>query len=214
MQMPKDEVRDGIVAAVDAAVRESESLQSRLSKRCALTDYSGFAKRSANGSVVWTEAFQRARNENEVVVVPASSTPYLVDGTPVVASNRRIEAEGATVRLATDTRTLMLRNAFVMDGTLTPVPRGFRDSNIVIRGGVWEVWCSRRRGYGSTGRMNEGPRELGNFFGVLALFYFGNCNHVSVTEATFRHAGAFAVQCGDGDAFRFEDIVFDRFKKA
>ena len=62
--MRNDEVRDGIVAAVDAAVRENEALQSRLSKRRSLADYSCLARRGTNGSVVWAKAFQRALDGN------------------------------------------------------------------------------------------------------------------------------------------------------
>jgi hypothetical protein len=53
------------------------------------------------------------------------------------------------------------------------------------------------------------PRRHGNFYGVSSLIFLNNCDHVSMIGVTFSHAGCFAVQVGDGDAFRFEDITFD-----
>ena len=190
------------------AAKENDALQARLSDRVSLADYRAKV-RTVNGTNVWTEALQAALNEHEIVVIPPAAEPYVLDDTVTVPSDRRIEATGATVRLMDGVTVLMLRNVNTRDGTCAPVPAGARDRNIAVVGGVWEDCSTFRRGYGHSGRYDETVREKGRFFGVSTLFLFNNCDHVSVTDATFRHAGGFAVQAGEGDSYAFRRIRFD-----
>ena len=206
-QGPSGEMR--IEREVEAACREIDEGQATLSDRCSLADYRALV-RAVNGTNMWTAALQKALDEHEIVTIPASPEKYFFDGTVVVPSRRRIEATGATIRLADGVRTVLLRNASAQDGTLAPIPAGTRDGNIAIVGGRWEDCCTRRAGYGRTGMFNLLPRKKGNFYGVSTLMFFNNCDHVSVVGATFHHTGGFAVQAGDGDAYRFENITFDR----
>ena len=162
-----------------------------------MTDYAHLVTR-VNGTNVWTAALQAAVAAHEIVRIPASERPYYVDATVRVPSNRRIEATGATVALLPGTRVLMLRNEHAPDGTLAPIPPGSRDRNIAVVGGRWEDWMRARRGYGVTGRFDLGPRKVGAHYGVSTLFYFGNCDAVTVRGATFVHTSGFAVQAGDG----------------
>ena len=202
--------RARIEREVEAACREIDGGQARLSDRCSLADYRSLV-RVANGTNMWTEALQKALDEHEIVTIPASAEKYFFDGTVVVPSRRRIEASGATIRLADGMRTVLLRNASAQDGTLAPIPASSaRDADIAIVGGRWEDCCVRRAGYGRTGMFNLLPRGKGNFYGVSAMFFFNNACRISVTGATFHHAGGFAVQAGDADAVAFRDITFDR----
>ena len=193
------------VAASDRAIAAG---QAKLSDRCSIADYAAL-RRAVGGTNVWTAALQAALDAHEIVVIPASDTPYYVDGAVVVPSGRRIEAAGATVALLPGTRTVLLRNRAAADGTLRPVPAGTRDADIAVVGGRWVDWTRERRGDGATGRFSMGPREKGLFYGVSTLFYFGNCDRFSVRDATFVHAGSFAIQSGDGDGRLFENITFD-----
>ena len=152
---------------------------------------------------------QAAVAAHEVVRIPASERPYYVDATVRVPSNRRIEAAGATVALLPGTCVLMLRNEHAPDGTLAPIPPGSRDRNIAVVGGRWEDWMRARRGYGATGRFDLAPRKVGAHYGVSTLFYFGNCDAVTVRDATFVHTSGFAVQAGDGAGHRYERIRFE-----
>ncbi|MBO7686161.1 MAG: hypothetical protein J6V72_07260 [Kiritimatiellae bacterium] len=200
----------GIEREVAAACREIDARQATLSDRCSLTDYRALV-RAANGTNMWTAALQKALDEHEIVTIPASDEKYFFDGTVVVPSCRRIEARGATIRLADGMRTVLLRNASAQDGTLAPIPKSAkRDSDIAVIGGRWEDCCVRRAGYGRTGMFNLLPRRTGNYFGVSTMFFFNNADRISVTGATFHHAGGFAVQAGDADAVAFRDITFDR----
>ena len=205
---PSEEMR--IECEVEAACSEIDDGQATLSDRCSVADYRALV-RTVNGTNMWTAALQKALDEHEIVTIPASGEKYFFDGTVIVPSRRRIEATGATVRLADGMRTVLLRNASAQDGTLAPIPASAtRDTDIAIVGGRWEDWCTRRAGYGRTGMFNLLPRRKGNYFGVSTLFFFNNVNRLSVTGATFHHTGGFAVQAGDGDAVAFRDISFDR----
>lgn len=194
---------------IDCAVCGCDQLQKSLSDRALLTEYSSFCI-DRGGTNVWTRSLQKALEEHAVVCIPASGDVYYVDATVVVPSNRRIEAEGATVRLMDGVATVLLRNANTPDGTLAPIQPGRRDDNIAIVGGRWEDNCTSRAGYGVSGRYDMGPRKVGRHYGVSALFYFGNVNHLTIRDATFFHCGGFAVQIGDADAICLERIRFDR----
>ena len=194
---------------VSRAVNEIDCGQRAVSGRCSLGEYFASVVR-INGTNVWTKALQQAINEHEVVVIPAAPTPYWIDATVTIPSHRRIEAAGATVALLPGVRVLMLRNEHAPDGTLMPIgPDVRRDEDIAIVGGHWEDWTRTRMGYGKTGRFDPDVREIGRHWGVSTLFYFGNCDRVTVRDVVFAHAGAFAVQSGNGDAHVYENIRFN-----
>ncbi len=193
------------IADSDAAI---EAAQAKLKDACSLADYASLVT-AVNGTNVWTKALQTAVREHEVVRIPATGKPYYIDATVCVPSNRRIEAEGATITLLPGTCVLLLRNENAPDGTLAPISTGARDSNIAIVGGRWEDWMRNRRGYGHTGRFSMDERRVGAHYGVSTLFYFGNCDEVSVRDVTFAHTSGFAVQSGDGARHCYENIRFD-----
>ncbi|MGN0833941.1 MAG: hypothetical protein ACI4RD_09890 [Kiritimatiellia bacterium] len=203
---------DSACRAIEAAVAASDAdlarRQAALTDVCSLAAYRAAVAR-VNGTNVWTAALQAALRDHEVVRIPASDETYWIDATVVMPSNRRIEAEGARISLLQGTRVLMLRNEHAPDGTLAPIRGVARDANVAVVGGRWEDWTRERRGYGATGRYDLGPRQVGRHFGVSALFYFGNCDAVTVRDATFAHTGGFAVQTGDGRGRRFENIRFE-----
>ena len=175
-----------------------------------LRDYAALV-RSSNGTNVWTAALQKALDENERVRIPPSSETYWIDAPVVVPSGRRVNAHGATVALVAGCDTLLLRNASAADGQLKPVPAGARrDCDIAITGGTWCDWRTARAGYGRSGMFNLEKRRLGNFYGVSALFYFGNVDRLSLTSVTFVRCSAFAVQCGDAKDVTFRHIRFER----
>lgn len=167
--------------------------------------------RAVNGTNVWTDAINAALKEAQVVRIPQSAEPYYVDGTLVVPSNRKILADGATVRLLRPCDTVLMRNAAAADGTLRPIDRAKGDRNIFVLGGRWEDWQTARAGYGRSGRFSGGVREKGkNFYGVSTLLYFGNVKTLTLRGVTIARAGAFAVQCGDVEDVIVEDVEFDR----
>lgn len=178
--------------------KNNKELYSALCDKCMLTDYE-----PQNG--IWTSAIQKALNEHEVVIIPSRSTPYVLDSSIFVPSNRRIIAEkGATVRLSGDCKLLMLRNTSTADGTHMPITAP-RNENISIEGGVWEEMCPHRLGYGNSGRYDSKR----SFFGVSTCMLLENINHLTLRNMTFRHCGGFGVQIGECNDVIIENIFFD-----
>ena len=200
--IPKGDFMEGIRLEIENKLLEAkkgnECLFLALNDKCLITDY-------ANNDDDYTEAFQRALNEHEVVVIPSKGTPYMLSGPVLVPSNRRIIAEnGATVRLSGDCKLLMLRNTSTADGTHMPITAP-RNENISIEGGVWEEMCPYRLGYGNSG-MYDSERS---FFGVSTCMLLENINHLTLRNMTFRHCGGFGVQIGECNDVIIENIFFD-----
>ena len=150
-----EKIKNELDALLTRVKIKNEELYSLLNDKCFLTDYE-----DDNG--IWTNALQRALNEHEVVIIPSSNTPYVLDGSVIIPSNRRIIAEsGAIVRLSDTCKLLMLRNKETKDGTHMPITAK-RDENVSIEGGIWEESCTHRLGYGGSGMYDEKR----SFFGV------------------------------------------------
>ena len=73
----------------------------RLTDRVSAEDYRAQVRPARQGGEtieIWTDAFNRALREHEVLVVPAREEPYYIDASIIMPSSRRIEAEGARIR--------------------------------------------------------------------------------------------------------------------
>ena len=198
--MAKEAILRSILASAERAVEQNNAAIARLCDRVSLHDYRHLTCEGEHGRV-WTSALQAALNEHEIVVIPASSEVYWLDGTVVIPSNRRIEATGATLRLVPEYPYVMLRNAHVADGTNAPIDASLRDENISIVGGSWEE-CATSRGK----RRFNADKE--HFRGVQTCMLFGNLDRLTVTDVTFSHATSFCLQVGDMTSGVFERLHF------
>ena len=190
-------VKKNIEEILSKVNSENKALRSALKDKCVLTDY------TPNGKI-WTDALQKALNEHEIVVIPKSDEPYLIDNSVAIPSNRHIIAQsGATIRIHTTSRVLLLRNSDTQDGTHKPI-RGERSKNITIEGGLWQEWCPHRLGYGNSG-MYDSTRS---FFGVSTCMLFNNMDNLTLKNITFERCGGFAVQLGDISRVIIENIRF------
>ena len=177
---------------------KNEDAYLKLKDNCRITDYLPIGD-------AWTNALQNALNDHKTVIIPASDTPYIIDSTVIIPSNRRIIAEdGAVIRLKQSVKTLMLRNSNTADGTHMPINTE-RNENISIEGGIWEDWCPHRMGYGRSGMYDE-ERSL---YGVSTLMFLENIDGLTLKNMTFRHCGGFAVQIGDASSVVAEGIRFE-----
>lgn len=180
---------------------ENIKTASSLTKTVSVKDYENLVK---NG--IWTEAFRRAILEGEVITIPKSNEPYLIDNTIIIPSNRRIEAEeGAVIRQAEGVGVIMFRNEHTADGTHAPIAAEKRDYNISINGGRWEESYTSRKGYRQSGRYDD---DENHFFGVSTCMLFNNIDNLTLTNMTFYHTAGFAVQTGDITNGVFENIEF------
>lgn len=194
-----DKLKKNIESTLADMVKRNEKLAASLSDTVKLTDY------APNGDI-WTEALEAALREHEVVVIPEKETPYLIDRTVIIPSNRRIIADkNAIIRLADGTKVIMFRNEHTYDGTHAPIVSDVRDANITIEGGIWADCQTSRLGYGRSGMYDEDR----SFFGVSTLFFFDNMDHLTLKNMTFKNCAGFAVQCGDANDLDMENILFD-----
>lgn len=180
--------------------RENLRASDALGDACSLSDY---ANLSCGGA--WTKALQAALNEHETVTVPPSDTPYIIDGTVVIPSNRKLIAYGATFLSSPDTDVIMMRNEHPVDQTHKNIRPSAHDANISIFGGTFDDGKSSRGGYGKSGKYDEAR----SFFGVSTCLLFNNVTGLTVKDATFSHCAAFALQAGEIENAVFRNIRFD-----
>ena len=180
--------------------KENERAADALCDACSLSDYAHLARGG-----VWTKALQRALDEHEVVTVPPSDTPYIVDETVVIPSNRKIVAYGATLLAAPDMDVIMMRNEHPVDQTHKNEKPTSRDDNITILGGTFDDGRSSRAGYGKSGKYDAER----SFYGVSTCLLFNNLTGLTVKDATFAHCAAFALQAGEIENAVFRNIRFD-----
>ena len=168
--------------------------------------YAYLVRKNENGYSVWTEAFQRAIDENETVIIP--SALYYIDKTLVIPKNRKLIAYGAHVKKVPEMNTLLLRNEHLKDGSYQRIDRSDEDFNISVIGGTWE----------DTGRewsFHHGLYDSENgMVGVSACMCFINVRGLYISDIKIIRAGGFGLQLGyltDGviENVRFENTVAD-----
>ena len=199
--MTKQKIFENLIA-----MRAENEKNSAICERAvSVEDYSHLVIKGSDGDI-WTDAFQTAINENSHIFIPSSQSPYIIDKTLLVPSNRFIEAEkGAVIRQAKGVTTLLVRNANNENGTKTPESFKAPDRNIRISGGRWEESRDSRAGYGQSGKYDENR----SFYGVSACMFFNNICGLTLENMTFSHAGGFSIQLGNLKNVCVENITFD-----
>ena len=193
-----DNIKSNIENILKNTAIENQTKISTLTDIVKLTEY-----KSDDG--IWTEAFQKAINEHQVVIIPSSDKPYYIDNSLLIPSNRRIIAEaGATIHLTDATKVLMLRNTNTQDGTHAPITAP-RNENVSIEGGRWEDWCPHRMGYGNSGKYDEQR----SFYGVSTCMLLENIENLTLKNMVFKNCGGFAVQIGEAKNVIIENIIFE-----
>ena len=122
---------DGLLSKLLLMEENNRRASDALGDACLLTDY---AHLSRGG--VWTEALRTALREHRTVAVPPSDTPYIIDDTVIIPSNRKIVAYGATLLAAPDMDVIMMRNEHPVDLTHKNIRPAVRDENIAICHGM------------------------------------------------------------------------------
>ena len=200
--------KEQIYAALEQMKLENRTAQERLTKEASLEEYRSLARADMQDDVpitVWSDAFQKALDENEILRIPASAEVYYIDRPILIPSDRRIVADdGAVIRLKKGVLTIMFRNVNTVDGTHAPIVSDCRDRNIAIIGGRWEESVERRRGYGRSGMFDENR----SYYGVSTCMFFNNMDGLTLRDMTFVHCGGFAVQTGDITDMDIDNITF------
>ena len=178
--------------------KNNQQLSEKLNDECSVLDYSECVVDN-----VWTTALQNALLDHEIVVVPPRETPYLIDDTVIIPSDRKLVLYGATLLLSEGTDVLMMRNEHPVDQTHSFV-KGKRDKNITILGGTIMEIRTERAGYGRSGKIDH-DRSM---YGVSTCLFFNNINHLTIRDVTFSKCAAFAIQAGEIENSVFENISF------
>lgn len=204
-----EEIKKGIETRLAAMTARNEAFFRKLTDVVSLTEYESLCREGeidGQNVKIWTDALEKALAEHEVIKIPASCDPYLIDGQIVIPSNRRIEAEkGAVIRQAPGVTILMFRNEHVVDGSFVQTDPSVRDVNISICGGRWEESWRSRAGYGRTGKYDEAH----SMNGVSTMMLFAGVNSLSLTDMEFAYTAGFSVQIGNASDVWCENIHFD-----
>ena len=115
----KRKTKEEILSSLSEMRDRNLALSRVLFKSAAVTEYASFVRINEQGYSVWTSAFQKAIDENEIVVIPAAA--YYVDETLVIPSNRKIIAYGAHIKKVPEMNTLLMRNEHLCDGSFVKI---------------------------------------------------------------------------------------------
>ena len=201
------EKKELLIAALEEMKAANESAAASLTKQASVNDYVQYTYLDEQGIRIWTNAIQKAIDENEIVVIPEASEPYYINASITIPSNRYIKASSnAVIRQREGVRVLMIRNVNTLDGSHAPIDKSNPDRNITISGGIWEEWCAKRYGYGVTGKYDEER----SFYGVTTCMFFDNIEGLTLKNMLFRHTAGFSVQSGDAKNVVIENIEFQK----
>ena len=193
--------REEIIDSLSKMEKANIDLASKLEKASDIKRYSCLVRTDKNKFEIWTDAIQRAIDENEVVIIPKGI--YYVDKTLVVPSNRKIVAYGAHIKKIPEMNTLLLRNEHLRDGSYVKIDGKDSDENISVIGGIWEdtgtEWTFHHGLYDSENSMP----------GVSACMCFTNIKHLNVRDLKIIRAGGFGIQVGNLSFGVIENIVFE-----
>ena len=131
---------------------------------------------------ICSEAFEKAIAEYSKIYVPAGK--YYIDRSLVIGSDTMITAhENAEIILVKGCKTLLLRNASVIDGSERKIGSDAScDRDITIKGGVWGEENTKRLGYGASGCYDEND----GMHGVSTCFLFSGVKNLTIENVVFR----------------------------
>lgn len=159
-----------------------------------------------NDGKIWTAALAAALKDYREVHIPGGK--YYVDGSLIIGSDTSVFAdENAEIILVKGTKTLLIRNESVADGSRHKIADDAPlDRNITIIGGVWREENTERLGYGKTGCYDEAD----SFHGVSTCMLMSGVKGLTIKNVTFVSTAGFACQIGRVSDFRIENLRFVR----
>lgn len=171
--------------------------------KVSLLDFIAYT-RVINGKRIWTEAFNKALSSADTVYIPKGK--YYVDNAITILSGTKIKAhKKAEICLIKSATTVMFKNANVIDGSKRLIGENEPVSNdICISGGIWTTEYSSRAEYGKICAFDEKD----SMHGVHALMLFSGVRNLRLSNMTFYHTPAFAIQLGRVNNFIVEKIKF------
>ena len=171
-----------------------------------VTDYSFLAKVRYKDGFIWSDALNAALTDRGEIYIPRGR--YYVDKPLILKSDTTISAdEKAEIILVKGTKTLLLRNESVIDGSdLKIADDAPFDCNVTVCGGVWGEENTERLGYGASGCFDEND----SMKGVSTCFLFSGVKNLRLKNIVFRQTAGFACQIGRINDFLIENIRFEK----
>ena len=153
---------------------------------------------------IWTDVFNFALINYSKIKIPSGK--YYIDKSLTIKSNTTIIADkNAEIILIKGTKTLLLKNESVIDGSDYKIDKtAKRDTNITITGGIWGEENTERLGYGISGCFDE----ENTMQGVSTCFLFSGVDNLILKDITFKSTAGFAVQLGRINNLKIENIQF------
>ena len=158
---------------------------------------------------VWTAAIQACLDRHGSAFLPASESPYYLDGPVVLRSGGRLIAERtAEIRLRPGVSTCLVRNEHVLSGRNAPLPADRQpDTDLEIRGGIWSTLAtSRTQSNGNTHGRADRADTVPGCHGLIVL---SNVRRVRVHDLVVREGRAYGVHVTGAEDFLVEDVRFE-----
>lgn len=159
---------------------------------------------------IWTNAIQKAIEENEYIYIPPFKDKIYIDRPLIIPSNRTIEvSEYTTISLIPNSNCCMLRNE------MSKVDHGIFDfktnpnKNIKIIGGIWSYGnngiCGGNGNFSA--HFTPGMKESDN--GPTGAFSFSNIKNIEIRNIHFIDISSFAIQISGAENFTVDTIYFE-----
>lgn len=176
-----------------------------MNKKIDMSSFLGDDLKSYKNGKICTKAFNFALENFNEIYIPRGV--YYIDAPLIVKSNTTIRAdENAEIILIKGTKTLLLRNESVLDGSDIKIADNAPvDNDITVIGGVWGEENDERLGYGASGCFDEND----SFKGVSTCFLFSGVNGLTLKNVVFRNTAGFACQIGRINKFEIENVKFE-----
>lgn len=176
-----------------------------MNKKIDMSSFLGGDLKSYKNGKICTKAFNFALENFNEIYIPRGV--YYIDAPLIVKSNTTLRAdENAEIILIKGTKTLLLRNESVLDGSDIKIADNAPvDNDITVIGGVWGEENDERLGYGASGCFDEND----SFKGVSTCFLFSGVNGLTLKNVVFRNTAGFACQIGRINKFEIENVKFE-----
>ncbi len=157
---------------------------------------------------IWTEAIQKALDENKNVYIPDMGKTIFVDEPIIMRSDYALKvAPNQVIALTPNTNLCLVRNENLIHGAKNAVSRINPDRNISVEGGIWTA-LEKENGNGRLLSDKKNPAQ-----GAFSVMLFSNVENIVIKNTKFEESLSYAVQISNCEGFYISDIKFKSYHK-
>lgn len=176
---------------------------------------------------IWTNAIQKALDENDCVYIPKMEQRIFIDNSIFLHSNNKLKVDvGQEIVLTPDTDVCMVRNENIIGGAQKHLQLDNPDCNIVVEGGIWNALSFHDQPdsevvitdddvftnvYSGKGRLRADKEN--SITGVFAIMLFSNIKNLIVKNVTMANSLSYGVQLSNCESVFIENILFENYHK-